>query len=827
MAIERGLGAGGPADMPMIPDEEVIANIIEMPAQPGVTEFDDGSAIVGDYEDEMEAPINVPFGGNLAEVVDEAILGQISSDLVGSIDDDLAAREDWEDTYKKGLEFLGMKTEERSEPFEGSSGVVHPLLAESVTQFQAQAYRELLPSTGPVRTAVMGAQNEMLVKQSERVKDYMNYMITYEMEEYDPELDQMLFYLPVIGSTFKKVYYDPLKGRAVSKFIQAEDLIVPYGATDLISSPRITHRISMDSNEVRKLQLTGFYRDIDLPTQSEGGDSSTDEIEESIDDIQGVHPSGPSEELTLYEVHTSLDIEGFEDLDRDGEPTGLRLPYIVTIVADSGDVLSVRRNYNEMDPMKRAKQYFVHYKFLPGLGFYGLGLTHMIGGLAQASTSILRQLIDAGTLSNLPAGFKARGARIRDEDSPLQPGEFRDIDVVGGTLQGSLMPLPFKEPSGTLYNLLGTLVDAGRRFASMADMKVGEMGGDTPVGTTMAIMERGTKVMSAIHKRLHYSQKIEFKLLSRIFSETVQAYPYSADMQMGPEIFVQDFDQRIDVLPVSDPNIFSMSQRIALAQTELQLVQSNPQIHGGPQGLYAAYRKMYEALGVNNIDAILPPPPQPQPANPAKENQLALQGAPLQAFPEQDHQAHIETHMAVMSTPAMELNPQAIMALQGHIQEHIGMMAEAQAQQEIMSQIPPEQMQMMQQQAQMVPQQPGQPPMDPMMQFKPQIDARAAAIIAEMTEQLAQAVAPPPQSDPLVDIRNQELQIKAADLQRKQQEFDAKQELDRDKERNDVLIAQQRIDAQEKGIDERSRIAEERIQTQRDIAALNIRQKGQ
>ena len=827
MAVERGLGAGGPADVPMIPDEGMIENVIEMPAQPGITEFDDGSAVVGDYEDEMEPRPEVPFDGNLADVIDEAELGRISSDLVGSIEDDLSSREDWEDTYKKGLEFLGMKTEERSEPFEGSSGVIHPLLAESVTQFQAQAYRELLPATGPVRTSVIGAQNEMLVKQSERVKDYMNYMITYEMEEYDPELDQMLFYLPVIGSTFKKVYFDPLKGRAVSKFIHAEDLVVPYGATDLASSPRITHRISMDSNEIRKMQLVGFYRDIDLPTGGMGEDDMADEVEESIDDIQGVHPSGPSEELTLYEVHTSLDIDGFEDMGMDGEPTGLKLPYIITIVADTGDVLAIRRNYVEADPMKRAKQYFVHYKFLPGLGFYGLGLTHMIGGLAQASTSILRQLIDAATLSNLPAGFKARGARIRDEDAPLQPGEFRDIDVVGGTLQGSLMPLPFKEPSGTLYNLLGTLVDAGRRFASMADLKVGEMGGETPVGTTMAIMERGTKVMSAIHKRLHYSQKVEFKLLARIFSETVQSYPYAADMMMGPEIFVQDFAPQIDVLPVSDPNIFSMSQRIALAQTELQLVQSNPQIHGGPQGLYQAYRKMYEALGVTNIDAILPPPPQPQPMNPAKENQMALQGAPLQAFPDQDHQAHIETHMAVMSTPAMELNPQAIIALQGHIQEHIGMMAESQAQQEIMSQIPPEQMQMMQQQAQMMPPQPGQPPADPMMQFKPQIDARAAELIAEMTEQLAQAVAPPPQSDPLVDIRNQELQLKAADMQRKQQEFEAKQEMESEKERNDILIAQQRIDAQEKAIDERSRVAEERIQTQRDIAALNSAMKGQ
>jgi hypothetical protein len=810
----------------MIPEQEMLQNVIDLPAQPGVTEFDDGSAIIGEYEEDQPPVQPVPFDGNLADVIDEGELGRISSDLVNSIEDDLAAREDWEDTYKRGLEFLGMKTEERSEPFEGSSGVIHPLLAESVTQFQAQAYRELLPATGPVRTAVVGAQNEMLVKQSERVKDYMNYMITYEMEEYDPELDQMLFYLPVIGSTFKKVYFDPLKGRAVSKFIHAEDLIVPYGATDLLSSPRITHRITMDSNEVRKLQLNGFYRDIDLPSESESDTAAMSEVEESIDDVQGIHPSGPSDELTLYEVHTSLDIEGFEDMGVNGEPTGLRLPYIV--VADSGDVLAIRRNYLEIDPMKRAKQYFVHYKFLPGLGFYGLGLTHMIGGLAQASTSILRQLIDAGTLSNLPAGFKARGARIRDEDNPLQPGEFRDIDVVGGTLQGSLMPLPFKEPSGTLYNLLGTLVDAGRRFASMADMKVGEMSGETPVGTTMAIMERGTKVMSAIHKRLHYSQKVEFKLLSRIFAETVQSYPYAADMQMGPEVFVQDFDQRIDVLPVSDPNIFSMSQRIALAQTELQLVQSNPQIHGGPQGLYQAYRKMYEALGVNNIDAILPPPPPPPPpANPAKENQNALMGVPLQAFPEQDHQAHIETHMAVMSTPAMELNPQAIMTLQGHIQEHIGLMAEAQAQQEIMSQIPPEQMQMMQQQAQMMPPQPGQPPADPMMQFKPQIDARAAEIIAEMTEQLAQAVAPPPQSDPLVDIRNQELQLKAADLQRKQSEFETKQEFEREKERNDVLTAQQRIDVSEAALADKTRVAEERIQTQRDIAALNAREKGQ
>ena len=807
--IDRDSGPGGIPEMPMLPENDVMANITELPQQPGVFEFDDGSAVVGDYDDGMGVVPEVAFDGNLADVIDSAILGRIASDLVGYIDDDLSSRQDWEDTYKQGLEFLGMKTEERTEPFEGSSGVIHPLLAESVTQFQAQAYRELLPANGPVRTQVIGAQTEMLVKQAERVKDYMNYQITYEMEEYDPELDQMLFYLPVIGSTFKKVYRDPLKQRAVSNFIHAEDLIVPYGATDLATSPRITHRITMDSNEVRKLQLAGFYSDIDIPTDGTS-DDQMDEVQESIDDIQGIHPSNSSTDLTLYEVHTDLDVEGFEDIGMDGEPTGLKLPYIVTILEDTNEILSVRRNYPEDDPMKRAQKYFVHYKFLPGLGFYGLGLTHMIGGLAMASTSILRQLIDAGTLANLPAGFKARGARIRDEDSPIQPGEFRDIDVVGQTLQASLMPLPFKEPSATLYNLLGTLVDAGRRFASMADMKVGEMSGETPVGTTMAIMERGTKVMSAIHKRLHYSQKMEFKLLSKIFAQDIAPYPYMVSQQFGPEIKAQDFDQRVDVLPVSDPNIFSMSQRIALAQSELQLVQSNPEIHGGPMGLYQAYRKMYEALGVTNIDAILPPPPPPPPpANAAKENQNALMGVPLQAFPEQDHQAHIEAHMAVMATPAMQLNPASIVALQGHIQEHIGLMAEKQAQAQIMERIPPE-VQQNPEQMQMM-----------MQQIKPQIDQIAAVLIADMVESMAQAVEPPQQSDPLVDIRNQELQLKAADMERKVSEFEAKQQMEREKERNSVLVDQQRIDVSEAALEDKTRIAEERIQTQRDIASMN------
>ena len=808
MAIERDVGPGGALEQQVAEQAEVlIENALGQ--NPGVFNFDDGSAIVGEYT-EMEATVEAAFDSNLAEFMEEGDLNQISNDLIGNIDDDFASRQDWEDTYKRGLDFLGMQNEERVEPFEGSSGVVHPLLAESVTQFQAQAYREMLPATGPVRTQVIGAQNEQLTKQAERVKDYMNYMITYEMEEYDPEMDQMLFYLPIVGSTFKKVYFDPLKGRAVSQFVHAEDLVVPYGATDLPTCPRITHVIKMDSNEIKKLQLAGFYRDVDLPDNGSSGEEMS-EVQETINEIQGVHPSNASVELTLYEVHTDLDLKGFEDMGNDGAPSGLKLPYIVTIVEDTGEVLSIRRNYEEMDTMMKRKDYFVHYKFLPGLGFYGLGLTHMIGGLAQASTSILRQLIDAGTLSNLPAGFKARGARIREEDNPLQPGEFRDIDVAGTDIRSSLMPLPFKEPSGTLYNLLGTLVDAGRRFAAMADMKIAEMGGETPVGTTMAIMERGTKVMSAIHKRMHYSQKIEFKLLSKVFSETIQMYPYMPSTEVGPEIFAQDFDAKVDVLPVSDPNIFSMAQRIALAQTQLQLVQSNPQIHGGPQGLYQAYRKMYEALGVNNIDSILPPPPQPMPINAAMENKIAITGGMPQAFPQQDHKAHMETHLAIMATPVVQTNPQALATLQGHIQEHIGMLAEQQAQQMVMEQAGPE-----------VQQNP-----EAMQMLQPAIERQAAMLIAELTEEFTQTVEPVGEgTDPLVAIRQQELQLKAADLERKSTEFDAKQELEREKEMMDASLAQERLNLQQDALADKTRVAEDRIQTQRDIAALNAQMKG-
>jgi hypothetical protein len=780
---------------------ELQANIVGLPLEAmveGVTELEDGSAIIGDMEMESEIPTAIPFDSNLAEHIDEDILQEISSQLVGDIEDDRNSRSDWEEQYKSGLELLGMTYEDRSEPFEGASGIVHPLLAESVTQFQAQAYREMLPAGGPVKTSIIGAETPETAAQAERVRNYMNYQITYEMEEYDPELDQMLFYLPIVGSAFKKVYLDPSLQRAVSKFVHSEDLIVPYNATDLATATRITHCIRMDKNEIRKLQLTGFYTDIEIPTS--GSDIISD-VKDAINEIEGISAnSTQNEDMTIYEVHTNLDIEGFEDMGADGEPTGLKMPYIVTIMEDSGDILSIKRNFNESDPLRRKIPYFVHYKFLPGLGFYGFGLTHTIGGLSRASTSILRQLIDAGTLSNLPAGFKARGARIRDDETPLSPGEFRDVDMVGMDLRQAIMPLPFKEPSQTLYSLMNTLIDSGRRFASMADMKVGEMNGNAPVGTTMAIMERGTKVMSAIHKRLHYSQKIEFKLLARVFAMGVPMYPYQVP-GAPPEIKQMDFDDRIDILPVSDPNIFSMSQRIALAQTQLQLAQSNPEIHG-QNGMYQAYRKMYEALGVTNIDAVLQPPPQPMPMNPAKENQEALRGGMLTAFPEQNHQAHITAHLAMLSTPVAQSNAAILMTLQGHISEHMAMMAELTAQKEVMDSIPQEQQMMMQQ--------------DPNMQkqIQDQIASRAAEIAAEVSEQYAQSLTPSPQEDPLVTIRKQELALKGQEIQQKDEQFKKKQEMEMNKERNNVLLDQQRLDQQEE-------IAQDRIETQRDIAAMN------
>ncbi len=687
MAIDKPLGTENDPNVKetgsaveVLP-EESRAEQIQNAAQILVSEEE---ILIGDELPlEQEMPM-MNFNSNLVDFIDPMVMQKLASDLISSVESDKQSRSEWEKTYKDGLQYLGMKFDEsRSQPFEGSSGVIHPILAEAVTQFQAQAYKEMLPAKGPVKTEIVGARTIDTENQAERIQEFMNYYIMNVMEDYDPELDMLLFYLPLAGSAFKKVYFDFVTNKAVSKFIPPDDLIVPYEAADLSSAERVTHAISMSLNEVKKQQLTGFYANVDIPEDAYSDEDS--EIQNEIDEIQGVEASYKEDRnRTIYEIHTVLDLQGFEDLDQNGNPTGLKLPYIITIDEASRRILAIRRNYLENDMLKNKINYFVQYKFLPGLGFYGLGLSHMIGGLSKASTSILRQLIDAGTLANLPAGFKARGMRIRDEDEPLQPGEFRDIDTTGGSLRENLIPLPIKEPSNVLMQLLGLLVDSGKRFAAIADMNIGDANAAMPVGTTVALLERGTKVMSAIHKRLHYAQRLEFKLLAKVFAEYL---PPTYDFQTGSapaEIKQADFDGRVDIIPVSDPNIFSQSQRVTLAQELLQMVQSNPEVHG-ITGMYEAYRRMYAALGVDNIEALIQPPPDmtPRPIDAGTENSGLLLGQPAQAFVGQNHQAHLQTHRSLFLTKVVQENPQIQSMIISHCMQHLQFLAAELAQETI------------------------------------------------------------------------------------------------------------------------------------------------
>ena len=768
-------------------DEEIDIEEIEDPTE--IIEEEDGSVVLN-FEEFVSEELQAEQDANLAEVMDERDLMDISSELIGYYEDDKSGRQEWEDAYTDGLELLGIRYEQREEPFRGSSGVTHPLIAEAVTQFQAQAYKELLPSSGPVRTQVVGAATPEVESQSRRVQEFMNYQIINVMDEYDPEMDRLLFYLPLAGSAFKKVYFDDILDRAVSRFVPADDLYVPYNATDLNSASRITHLIRMNTNDVRKFQAAGFYRDIELSPYD-----SNDEVREKERSLMGVEKTASDDQdCTILEVHTDLDLPGFEHVSPiDGEKTGIKLPYIVTIDEGSSKVLSVRRNWREGDEYYRKVQYFSHYKFLPGLGFYGFGLLHMIGGLGRSATSIMRQLIDAGTLANLPAGFKARGIRIRDADEPLSPGEFRDIDVPGGALRDSILPLPYKEPSQTLMALLGFVVDAGRRFAAIADMQVGDGNQQAAVGTTVALLERGSKVMSAIHKRLHYAQKQEFRMLSRVFAESLPPmYPYNVH---GGEATIKqtDFDERVDVIPVSDPNIFSMSQRLALAQTQLQLAQSNPQMHN----LYEAYRRIYEAIGVHNIEALLPAPQQAQPTDPAIENAKSIIQETLQAFPTQDHDAHMATHIIFMKTPIPASSPPVFALLQAHLCEHIAFKARG---------VVDAEMRMGMEQAMQTGQQP------------PQVDveSRVAELIAQYTEEVMSALMPPPEGevDPLVELRSKELDIKASDVQRKAQEFAVKQNFEEQKQDDRNELVREKIDSQEDIALLRAEVNRDRIEQQ-------------
>ena len=762
-------------------------------------------AMAGESQEEQ-----IAHDDNLAEFLDDGYLGEMSSDLRASYEDDMESRSEWEQTYTQGLDQLGVKYDERTQPFQGASGVTHPLIAESVTQFQAQAYKELLPSGGPVKTQVLGMQDVAREEQASRVKEFMNYQLTEVMEEFDPDMDQLLFYLPLSGSTFKKVYYDETRQRAVSKFIPAQDLVVPYAASDLATASRVTHVLRMDANEIRKMQMAGFYREVELSTHNQ-----EDEVRQKVDEIQGTSRTYSDEIYTILEMHVDLDLEGFEDMSPDGEPTGIAIPYIVTLDEGSGHVLSIRRNFEEGTGIAKKQQYFVHYKFMPGLGFYGFGLIHMIGGLGRAATSILRQLIDAGTLANLPAGFKARGVRVRNDDEPLQPGEWRDIDAPGGNIRDAIIPLPYKEPSATLAQLLGALIEGGRRFVSLADQQTGDTNAAAPVGTTVAMLERGMKVMSAIHKRLHYAQKQEFRVLARIFRDNLpQEYPY--DVQGGDRtIMSADFDGRVDVVPVSDPNIFSMAQRVTLAQTQLQLAQSNPQLHN----LNAAYRRMYQALEVQNIDEILPPPPEPQPLDPAIENARALMGEILNTFPEQDHEIHIRLHMAFMKTPLVSTSPQVMGTFYSHIMEHISQKARKMVSAEIEDLISQAQLAV---QSGAISQDVAQ---EQVMELQQAVSdpAQMEKLVSMQMEKLMVEVLPgmmpagdSPMDDPLVQIRMQELALKEKDLQRKTEDDQGEMLMELQKMQQRAATDAARIESQEDIADNRNEVNRERIDVQRE-----------
>ena len=736
---------------------------------------------------------------NLAEVLDDTILGEISSDLRGQYEADQESRAEWEEGYTKGLDLLGIQYEERTQPFQGASGVTHPIIAESVTQFQAQAYKELLPSGGPVRTNVLGMQDAEKEAQAVRVKDFMNYMLMEVMEEFDPDTDQMLFYLPLSGSTFKKVYFDETKQRPVSKFVPAEDLVVSYAASDLATASRITHVLRMDENEIRKLQVAGFYRDIDISADYE---ADSDPVKSKVNELDGVEKSATEDLYTVLEMHVNLDIEGFEDLDQMGEPTGIKLPYIVTLDQGSGEILAIRRNYEQNDALKKKVAYFVHYKFLPGLGFYGFGLIHMIGGLGKAATSILRQLIDAGTLANLPSGFKARGIRVRNDDEPIAPGEFRDIDAPGGDIRNSIIPLPYKEPSGTLGQLLGVLIESGRRFVSIADQQTGSPGSQSqPVGTTVALLERGMKVMSAIHKRLHYAQKTEFRILARLIRDNMPpSYPYTLGVDAG--IKQSDFDDRVDILPVSDPNIFSMAQRITLAQTQLQLAQSNPELHN----LQAAYKRMYQALEVQNIDEILPAKAQPQPTDPGIENARALAGEILQAFPDQNHDAHIAAHTVMIMSPIVQASPSVYGMLVSHCMEHISFKARMMVQEETQAEL-----------EQVAQQSPAMAQQAQSMVTPQMIESRVSEVEAELIAAFMQSIQPQGQEqDPLVGIRQQELMIRASEVERQKMLDRERMNLEQQKLQQRAVTDAARLELQEDIADQRAEVNLTRIQAQQN-----------
>jgi len=721
----------------------------------------------GGVEFDFSKEESQPTSENLAEDMDDDDLDELASELVGAYEDDRTSRQEWEDTYTDGLELLGIRNEIRTQPFDGASGVNHPILSEAVVRFVSQSIMEIFPASGPVKTKVVGEHTEDKSSQAGRVEDYMNYLLTVAMPEYRTETEQLLFQLALAGSAFRKVYFDPYLKRPASVFVPAEDFVVSYSTTDLMSSPRYTHVMQKTENFVRKMQINGFYKDVEL-SQTSSGDSG--DVQTKYDELTGVTEVNDNDLRTILEIHAELELTGFEDKDEQGEDTGVALPYVVTIDKDSNTVLSIRRNYQD-DELKTPTQFFVHYKFQPGLGYYGFGLIHLIGSIAKSSTSILRQLIDAGTLANLPAGFKARGLRIKGDDTPIAPGEFRDLDLPSGAIRDNIMPLPFKEPSQTLASLLGVLVQEGRRFASIADLQIGEGNQEAPVGTTLALIERSMKVMSAIHARLHSSLRRELSLLSDVISTGVTEYPYETDGNPS-----QDFDKKVDIIPVSDPNATSFAQRMMQQQAAMQVASQAPQMYD----MREMHRRFLETAGIQDIDKVLPDKGDIPAYDPISENARMMSGGPVKAYSYQDHDAHISAHMSLMQNPQLMQNPNAKMIqplISSHISEHMAHKYRNEAEQLMGTQLPPLDIKdgkgLSEEEEQGIATQAAQ--------AAAQITGKAQQqAVLEQQMQAAQ--------DPVVQQQQAELQLKQAELQQEAQEaqLEAQTDLQKTQMRNDL-----------------------------------------
>ena len=768
MAIDRSLSPL--LGLPAAEEGEPLEIEFALPQQPTYSQGPDGSVVV-DFNPFMMEP-QVAHGDNLADYVDEAELVALAAELVGSYEADRESRADWEDAYIKGLDLLGLKFEDRTTPWDGACGVFHPMLAEAVVRFQAQTVQEVFPATGPARTNIVGSHSTERVEQSKRVEEFMNYTAINTMVEYRGETERLLFSLPLAGSAFRKVYYDPSMGRPCSMFVPAEDFVVSYGASDLATCERATHVMKRTANQVRKLQVSGFYRDIDLPTPS----PTFSDVETTYQDLTGHTANYDTDQRhTLLEMHVDVDLVGFED-QIDGEPTGIALPYVITIDKSSRTILSIYRNWDENDPNKNRRQHFVHYQYLPGLGFYGFGLVHIIGGLSKSATSLLRQLVDSGTLANLPGGLKTRGLRIKGDDTPIMPGEFRDVDVPSGSIRDNISFLPYKEPSTVLYQLLGDIVQEGRRFASAADVKAADINGEAPVGTTLAILEREMKVLSAVQARVHAAMGKELRLLANIIKDHgPEEYPYEIE---GNFTVAQDFDERVDVIPVSDPNAGTMAQRIMQYQAALQLAAQAPNMYDLPH----LHRQMLETLNIRDTDKIVPMEEDLLPMDPVSENMAILKGEPIRAFLHQDHEAHIQTHLSAAKHPEiiglLKDNPQAKAlkaAMDAHIAEHIGMAYREQLERELGVRLP-----------------------DPDQSLPHDIEVRLSRLVAPAADQLTGKAQQRRQAeenarlqeDPIIQMQQKELAIKEAKVKADADDKKRRSQLDAQK-----LQTQAKLDA--------------------------------